>query len=231
MRIYICASIITSVLSITILLFSRVPDQLIFDLRDPKTDPNKFRNSLESMGEYLALEVLAALPTKEVCVQTMTGENSIHFLPDEIPILITILRAGLPLHLGIQKIFSNSEVGFFAISRNEETLESKIEYTSLPHLRDRYVILSDTMLATGGSILNAVRTIQNYSPKKIFIITALASRPGLDRVSQEYPNITIVTGTIDPYVNDRGYIVPGLGDAGDRSYGEKYITTEAISPR
>lgn len=227
MRVCIC---ITYLLSINI-LFATVPDQLIFDIRNPKTAPSKFRDSLESIGEYLALDVVAALPKKEVCVQTMTGENSTHFLPDEIPILVTILRAGLPLHIGIQKIFSDSEVGFFAISRNEETLESKIEYISLPDLRDRYVILSDTMLATGGSILNAIRAIQNYNPKKIFLITALASRPGLDRLSQEYPEIAIFTGTIDPNVNDRGYIVPGLGDAGDRSYGEKYITTEIISQR
>lgn len=227
MRVSIC---ITYLLLINI-LFGTVPDQLIFNIRNPKTPPSKFRDSLQSIGEYLALDVLAALPKKEVSVTTMTGENSTHFLPDEIPILVTILRAGLPLHIGIQKIFSDSEVGFFAISRNEETLESKIEYISLPNLKDRYVILSDTMLATGGSILNAIGAIQNYNPKKIFLITALASRPGLDRLLEEYPEIAIFTGTIDPNVNDRGYIVPGLGDAGDRSYGEKYITTEIISQR
>lgn len=104
------------------LLFSIVPDQLLFTIGDPKTDPKKIRNSLESIGEYLALDALRALPTKEVSVQTTIGENSTHFLCDEIPVLVTILRAGLPLHTGIQKIFPNSEVGFFAISRNEETL-------------------------------------------------------------------------------------------------------------
>lgn len=208
------------------ILLSSVPDELIFAIRDPKTDRKKFRDTLESIGEYVALDVLNALPTKKISLQTITGESATHFLCDTIPVLITILRAGLPLHRGIEKVFPLSEVGFFAISRNEETLESKIQYTSLPNLKDRYVILSDTMLATGGSILNAIRVIQSYNPKKIFVVTALGSRFGVDRVSQEYPNVIIFTAAIDPCVNDKGYIVPGLGDAGDRAYGEKYTTIE-----
>lgn len=217
------------------LLFSEIPEQLIFNIRNPETDAKAFRESLESIGEYLALNALIRLPTKQVSLQTMTGASASHFLSNEIPVLITILRAGLPLHMGVQKIFPNSEVGFFAMARNEETLQSRIEYVALPDIRNKYIIVSDTMLATGGSILNAIRFIQHYSPKKIFIITALASQYGIDRVLQEYPNITIFTAALDPYINDQGYIIPGLGDAGDRSYGEKYvdriISEEIISPK
>lgn len=226
MKIYI---IIFFILLIDTIVFSIVPDQLILTIRDPRTNRKKFRDTLENIGEYLALDVLNALPSKKIYIQTMTGEMATHVVCDEIPILITILRAGLPFHAGIQKVFPHSEVGFFAISRNEQTLQAKIQYVSLPNLKDRYVILSDTMLATGGSILNAIRVIQNYSPKKIFVVTALASRSGLRCISEEYSNVVIITAAIDPQINAQGYIVPGLGDAGDRAYGEKYITEEIIS--
>lgn len=235
MKISIYISFIILVLFRNGLLFPVIPEQLIFNIRNPKTDAKAFRDSLESIGEYLALHALRKLPKKQVSIQTMTGASASHFLSNEVPVLVTILRAGLPLHMGVQKIFPNSEVGFFAMARNEETLESKIEYVSLPDIKNKYIIVSDTMLATGGSILNAIRVIQHHSPKKIFIITALASQYGIDRVLQEYPNITIFTAALDPDINNQGYIIPGLGDAGDRSYGEKYVdrilSEEIISPK
>lgn len=223
MKIFIGMPFIIVILFTNGLLFSILPEDLVFNIRNPKTNAKEFRDSLESIGECLALEILTKLPKKHIFIQTMTGATASHFLSDETPVLVTILRAGLPLHMGVQKVFPNSEVGFFAMARDEKTLESKIEYIALPDIRNKYIILSDTMLATGGSIINAIRVIQNYSPKKIFIITALASKYGIDRVWQEYPNITIFTAAVDPYINSRGYIIPGLGDAGDRSYGEKHI--------
>lgn len=207
MKIFLCLSFIIGVLYKNSLLFPILPEQLIFNIRNPKTDAKEFRDSLESIGEYLALEVIAQLPKKQISIQTLTGASASHFLCNEIPVLVTILRAGLPLHMGVQKIFPNAEVGFFAMARNEETLEAKIEYVALPDIRDKYIIITDTMLATGGSILNAIRIIQDASPKKIFIITALASQYGIDRVLQEYPNIIIFTAALDPYLNDQGYIL------------------------
>lgn len=127
----------------------------------------------------------------------------------------------MPLHTGIGKVFPLSEVGFVAILEMSKR-------SSQTNLENRYVILSDTMLATGGSILNAIRIIKNNNPKKIFVVTAMASRYGVDRVSQERPDVSIFTAAIDPYVNSQGYIIPGLGDVGDRSYGEKYITVEVL---
>ena len=182
MKISIGISFILLILFGNGLLFPIIPEQLIFNIRDPKTNAKDFRDSLQSIGEYLALDVVTKLPKEQISIQTITGASAYHFLSNEIPVLITILRAGLPLHMGVQKIFPNSEVGFFAMARNEETLESKIEYVSLPDIRNRYIIVSDTMLATGGSILNAIRVIQAYAPKKIFIITALASQYGIDQV-------------------------------------------------
>lgn len=195
--------------------------QLVYEIRDPQTDYVHFRCALKKIGEYLAMSVLEELSSKETSIETPTGACAKHPLVDETPVLITILRAGLPLNEGVQNIFPNSEVGFFAMSRNEETLKAKIEYVALPHLENRSVILSDTMLATGGSLLDAIHILEKYHPKRIFVITAIASQQGIERILQHNSSIKIYPAAIDPSLNDRGYIIPGLGDAGDRSYGKK----------
>lgn len=199
--------------------------ELVYEIRDPTTDPLHFRASLERIGEYLALNVLEELNTKEASIRTLTGADALHSLVDETPILVTILRAGLPLNAGVQKVFPNSEVGFLAMSRDEETLKAKVDYVALPDIKNRTVVLSDTMLATGGSLLDAIQIIEKYEPKKIYVIAAIASQPGIARILQYNPNIKIFSAAIDPSLNDKGYIIPGLGDAGDRSYGKKYHTT------
>ncbi len=196
--------------------------QLIYEIRNPQTGSARFRQALETIGEYLALNVLEELNTQETSVQTLTGVEAKHHLVDETPVLVTILRAGLPLNAGVHKVFPNAEVGFFAMSRNEETLKAKIDYIALPYLENRFVILSDTMLATGGSLLDAIQVIEQHGPKKIFVITAIASEYGIARIFQYYPNIKIFSAAIDPHLNDKGYILPGLGDAGDRCYGNKH---------
>lgn len=195
--------------------------QLVYEIRNPETDASHFRKALESIGEYLALQVLEDLHTTTSTIQTLTGADATHDLVDEIPVLVTILRAGLPLNLGVQKVFPQSEVGFFAMSRNEETLKARTEYLALPEIKGRTVILADTMLATGGSLLDAIHVLERLEPKQIFVITAIAAEPGINRILDHNPRIKIFAGTIDPMLNEKGYIVPGLGDAGDRSYGMK----------
>ncbi|MBS3905290.1 MAG: uracil phosphoribosyltransferase [Simkania sp.] len=204
-------------------------NQLVYEIRDPKTDALHFRNALETIGEYLALDVLEELNTKEATVQTLTGADATHSLVDEIPVLVTILRAGLPLNSGVQKVFPHSEVGFLAMSRNETTLKAQVDYIALPNLKNRRIILTDTMLATGGSLLDAIRIIKQYQPKTIFVLAAIASKPGIARITQYDPSIKIFAAAIDPSLNDKGYIIPGLGDAGDRSYGDKYYLPSSES--
>ncbi len=196
-------------------------DQLVYEIRTPQTDAFHFREALSKIGEYLALNVVEELSTKEVAIETLTGKIANHHLIDKSPVLITILRAGLPLNAGVQRVFPNSEVGFIAMSRNEKTLKAKVDYIGIPCLKNRSVILSDTMLGTGGSIMDAIAIMQKYEPKKIYVIAAVASLQGIARILESYPEVTIFTAVTDPDLNDKGYIIPGLGDAGDRAYGNK----------
>lgn len=195
--------------------------ELVYEIRNPQTDSARFREALEKIGENLALNVLEELDIKEVTIQTLTGAEANHILVDEVPVLVTILRAGLPLNAGVQKIFPLAEVGFLAMARNEETLKADVSYVALPDLRGKSVIISDTMLATGGSLLDAIQIVEQRSPRRIFIIAAIASKAGIERISKYNPAIQIFAAAIDPSLNDKGYIIPGLGDAGDRSYGSK----------
>ncbi len=218
MRFFVFAFLLSS---LTLFAKSQALHELVYEIRNPQTDSARFRQALEKIGEILAQDVLEELDTKEVAIQTLTGAEAAHLLVDEIPVLVTILRAGLPLNAGVQKVFPNAEVGFLAMSRNEETLKAQVDYIALPDLRGRSVILSDTMLATGGSLLDAIQIIEQRGPKKIFVIAALASKPGMERISKYNPSIKIFAAAVDPSLNDKGYIIPGLGDAGDRAYGRK----------
>ncbi len=195
--------------------------QLTFEIRDPQTKAPRFRECLEKIGEYLALDVINSLPTKEVEVRTLTGGIATHSLISEPPVLVTILRAGLPLNDGVHKVFPDAEVGFMAMSRNEETLKAETSYIALPAIKDRCVIITDTMLATGGSLLEAIKIVETRSPKKIIILAAIASEAGIAKILKSHPNIEIYSAAIDPLLNEKGYIVPGLGDAGDRCFGLK----------
>lgn len=194
---------------------------LVHTIRDPNTNPKIFRESLRKIGEYLALEVLQNCSKKEVTIQTLTQATATHDLCDEKPILVTIMRAGLPLLLGVQEVFPESEVGFLGTMRNEETLKPTTTYIALPEIEGKSVIIVDTMLATGGSILDAIQIIEQYHPRDLTIICAIAAKEGIERLTAHNPSIKIYAAATDPVLNEKGYIVPGLGDAGDRSYGSK----------
>jgi uracil phosphoribosyltransferase len=211
------------VLSTAVFAQPQALSQLVYEIRNPKTDADHFRQALERIGENLACEVLEELSTKEVVIQTLTEMEAKHRIVDEAPVLVTILRAGLPLNAGVQKVFPNAEVGFMAMSRNEETLKADVNYVALPNLRGKTVILSDTMLATGGSLLDAIQIIERGSPKRIFVIAAIASKTGIERIHAYNPAIKIFAAAIDPSLSSKGYILPGLGDAGDRAYGKKHF--------
>ncbi len=210
-----------TIANLTVYSHTQTLNQLVYEIRNPQTDAVHFRKALKTIGEYLALQVREELPSQEVAIQTLLGVEAKHSLLHETPVLVTILRAGLPLNAGVQKVFPNAEVGFIAMSRNEETLIPKVDYIALPDLRNQTVIIVDTMLATGGSLLDAIKIVERCGPKKIFVIAALAAVPGIERITQYNPAVKIFAAAIDPILNEKGYIVPGLGDAGDRSYGKK----------
>lgn len=198
-----------------------VLNHLVYEIRNPETGPKEFRDALEKIGEYLALEVLQDLATKEVKIQTLTGETATHHLCDEKPVLVTILRGGIPLLLGMQKIFPDSEVGFLGMARNEHTLQAATSYIALPDVHDKCVIITDTMIATAGSILDAIKIIEKQGPRKIIVAGAIVAKQGIARINSYNPQIKVYAAAVDPQLNDKGYIIPGLGDAGDRAYGKK----------
>lgn len=196
--------------------------QLVHVLRDPQTDSKHFRAALEKIGEYLALEVLQELNRKRVEIKTLTGGVASNHLLAEKPILVTILRGGIPLLIGMQEIFPDSEVGFLGMARDEKTLKATTSYIEIPKIENRTVIVADTMVATAGSALDAIKIIEKYRPKEIIFVCAIAAKDGLAKITEYNPAIKVYAAVIDPLLNEKGYIVPGLGDAGDRSYGEKY---------
>lgn len=198
--------------------------QLVYETRNPETDSARFRKVVKKIGEYLALDIQEELETQETAVETLTGAFAKHQVISETPVLVTILRAGLPLCAGVHKVFPNAEVGFLGMSRNEETLKASTTYIALPNIENKTVILIDTMLATGGSMIDALNIIKQRNPKKIIVVTAIASVPGIDRVLQYDPSVRIFSAAVDPSLNEKGFIIPGLGDAGDRCYGVKHIT-------
>ncbi len=193
----------------------------LYTLRVPSTDRKSFRRSMKKTGEYLALEVSKDLSTKQTSIETVLGVEAQHELIDEEVVLVTILRAGLPLLQGFLKVFPDAEVGFFAMARDEETLKAKVDYVALPPLKGKTVIIVDPMIATGGSMLEAIMILEERSPKKIIASGAFATEIGMNRIHTHNPNITFYNGVVDPVLNDVGYIVPGLGDAGDRAFGNK----------
>jgi uracil phosphoribosyltransferase len=198
-----------------------VMEELVYKIRDPNTDRKDFRRSMKKIGEFIGIEIAKELDTKEKKITTILNEEATHNVIDENIVIITIFRAGIPLFDGLLEIFPNAEAGFFAMSRNEKTLEATAYYQALPPIKGKTVIIADPMVATCGSLKKAIATIQKLEPKKIILAAALAGESSIETIKQLDSSITIHVAAVDPIVNDIGYIVPGLGDAGDRSYGMK----------
>ena len=196
-------------------------ESLVYKIRDPQTNKEEFRKHLKKIGEYIAYDVAEDLNTKKQNIETVMQQDAEHNLVDEEIVLLTILRAGLPLFNGVFKVFPEAEAGFFAMQRNEKTLIASIDYVALPPLENKTVIIADTMLATAGSILNAVKIVEKRNPKQIIVICAIAAKDGIEAVLEHNKDIKIYPAYVDPVLNEVGYIVPGLGDAGDRCYGNK----------
>ena len=175
-----------------------VLSQLVHEIRDPSTDKKHFRKALEKIGEYLTLEVLQDLNTKHVEIETLMRSKAVHALCDEDPVLITILRGGIPMMIGMQKVFPNAEAGFLGMARNEETLKAAISYIGIPNVHGKCVIIADTMLATGGSLLDAIKIVEKQNPKQIILVCAIAAKKGIERILDHNPNIKIFAAATDP---------------------------------
>ncbi len=198
----------------------------ISEIRDIEiqTDRMRFRRNLERIGEVAAYEISKVLPFIEKEVQTPMGTATCKMLQFQ-PVLATILRAGLPLHQGLLNYFDQADNAFISAYRKHNkdgSFEISLDYISCPELENRVVIVSDPMLATGSSLVKTIHFLKEEGrPKEIHIVAAIACTVGIEYVKREEPSVTIWCGDIDDELTAKGYIVPGLGDAGDLAFGVK----------
>ena len=188
-------------------------------------DPLRFRRNMERIAEILGYEVSKKMVYTESEVETTLGKAKIE-LPKEKPLLATILRAGLSMHQGLLNYFDQSESAFISAYRKHSTAEDfeiYVEYMASPNLDNKIWIISDPMLATGSSMVTVYQAMLRYgNPKRIFVVSAIATPQALDYVKKHLPeNTEIFVAAIDQELTAQSYIVPGLGDAGDLAYGEK----------
>lgn len=194
-------------------------EERVLRLRDPQTKAPQFRETLKEIGYMLGLDISRDLATRKQDVYTQMNERASHDVVMQNPVLLCLLRAGLPLYLGLQDAFPHAQAGFVGTARDERTLKSTISYEGIPDLHDQDVIVIDTMIATSGSMLDAIANITHHAPRRIIVAGAIASEYAIAQLESQ--NFPFYVAAIDPTLNDRGFIVPGLGDAGDRCYGEK----------
>ncbi len=189
-------------------------------MRDKATPPALFRALLRETALLLGYEVLRDLPTERRRVETPVGPAEVPFLSGGKPILVPILRAGSGLLEGLLELLPSAPVGHLGIYRDPGTLAAVAYYSKMPQdLAARLVILVDPMLATGNSAIAAVSMLKERGVRHIRLLCLLAAPEGVAALSKAHGDVTIVTAAIDDHLNEHGYIVPGLGDAGDRMYG------------
>ena len=187
-------------------------------------DRMKFRRNLERIGEIAAFEISKHLEQKEMEITTPLDKIKVREIAVQ-PVITTILRAGVPLFQGVLNYFDKADCGFVAAYRKHDAndyFSIKQDYLTCPNIEGRPLIVADPMLATGASLIEALKDLlTNGKPSQIHIVAAIASKIGVKTVQKAYPEAHIWVGALDESLTPKGYITPGLGDAGDLSYGEK----------
>ena len=191
-------------------------------IRNKDTDTKQFRDIVKELATLMAYESFKDVPTQEITVetplettvQTVVKENSIAIVP--------ILRAGLGMVDGILTLFPAAKVGHIGLYRDEETLEPQEYYCKLPtNIEQKVVMVVDPMLATGGSACDAIAMLKKRGCDKIKLMSIIAAPEGVAKVAETHPDVEVFVATLDRCLNEHGYILPGLGDAGDRIFGTK----------
>lgn len=194
--------------------------------KEIQKDSMRFRRNIERIGEILSYEMSKVLSYKTTDVATPLGTAQIN-LPINNIVLCSVLRAGVPLHNGLLNYFDTAENAFISAYRhhkhNPESFEIIVEYLACPNLENKTLILADPMLATGQSMMATFEALKPFGkPKEIHLISVIGAQEGIDFVNQRFDNnVHLWVATIDNTLNEKGYIVPGLGDAGDLAFGEK----------
>ena len=205
-----------------------VLNTFLSEIRDKKIqkDSMRFRSNIERIGEILAYELSKSLSFSKNSVETPLGKKESFLIADSL-VVCSILRAGLPLHQGILNYFDTAENAFISAFRhhpsNDERFEIVVEYLASPILDGKTLLLADPMLATGQSLVAVFEALKKLgTPKEIHLISVIGAREGINFIEKHFPeNTHLWIATIDATLNEKGYIVPGLGDAGDLAFGTK----------
>ena len=205
-------------------LITEVNNPLVTDrvtrLRDVRTSGREFRQFIKEITVLLATEATKNLPVTEVEVETPLQVASGQLIAKPGPCIVSIMRAGNIMAETLRDLISEASIGFIGLARQAVTLEIDDYYTNLPNdIADRYCIVVDPMLATGNSLCVALKKLIDAGVSQITVVNILACPEGIERITSEYPDVDIVVAKIDEALNEKGYILPGLGDAGDRVYG------------
>ncbi|MCF6223432.1 MAG: uracil phosphoribosyltransferase [Flavobacteriaceae bacterium] len=208
-------------------LNNSVLNNFILEIRDSKIQKNamRFRRNIERIGEVLSYELSKELNYTNQKITTPLGEKNINTTSEDL-VLCSVLRAGLPLHQGILNYFDTIDNAFVSAYRHhtsKDKFEIRVEYLASPSLDQKILILADPMLATGSSLVAVYNTLKKLGDiKQIHLVCVIAATEGIEYIKNYFPkNTHLWVATIDNQLNDKGYIVPGLGDAGDLAFGQK----------
>jgi uracil phosphoribosyltransferase len=188
-------------------------------LRDETTRTPEFRQAMKELALIVVAEATHSMPTNAVRIRTPLAETDVEEIAGPV-CLVPVLRAGLGMLEGALALLPDATVGFMGLQRDEETAEPVEYYVNLPrNLQEYLVLVLDPMLATGGSLSATLGKLKEYGARWISCLHAVAAAPGVERVTGEHPDASFYTAAVDPGLDERAFIVPGLGDAGDRLYG------------
>lgn len=191
-------------------------------IRNKDTDTKTFREVVKEIATLMAYESFKDVPTQEIEVETPLETTKQVVVKENSVAIVPILRAGLGMVDGVLTLFPAAKVGHIGLYRDEETLEPQEYYCKLPSgVEEKVVMVVDPMLATGGSACDAIKMLKKRGCKQIKLMSIIAAPEGVEKVAEAHPDVEIYVSTLDRCLNENGYILPGLGDAGDRIFGTK----------
>ena len=199
-------------------LNSPLSTHLVNTLRDNQTNALRFRQNIKTLSLLLADKALQKDALKKRALFTWQGKYNFEMFDESNLLFVTVMRAGLPMIEALMDLFPDAQAGFLAIKRDETTHESKLYYDRVPDCKGKHLVLVDPMVATGGSMIDAMELLKVRGPSQITSLNIIGSPEGLQRIEKKYPDLDIYIAQIDERLNDDKYIIPGLGDAGDRQY-------------
>jgi len=210
--------------------------EILTELRDKETDSIAFRKGLVKLGRFMGYEIIKTMETAKVKVETPLEETEGIIVKDRRNVVIvTVLRAAVPLMEGLVKVFEHARIGIVSASRGKAPkFEIEMNYIKIPQITPKdTVIIADPMIATGSTLVRVIEEVKKYgTPKRLIVLGVLAAPEGISRIKKKFPEVEIFVTKIDRELNDKGYILPGLGDAGDRAFGApiKLSTLPQVHP-